>query len=166
MLTPTLSSDETGKWKDVDDKKFRVKDKASAIAIVDFMMKHKDDLSDECKLLIVTAFRNVCSMGSNGKEEKKILTQLFKKKGNGIVIFEIWKREAMEKLENLAQVKGEVPYWYQDIDAFRLLNEYIRFIKGCFVVSKKAEIDKLNDTYKVEWNHPTYLNDVSAFCGC
>jgi hypothetical protein len=161
-LTPVPSS-ETGKWDDVVEKKFRVTDISSAKEIVAKIME-SDDLSHECKLLMVLAFRNVCRLEDRGKNEKKVLQELFKRKGkkNGIGILECWKGDSMATLDRLASMPKEDDDWYRDIVAYRFLNEYIRFIKECFVINEKKKLDRLNDDFGVPWNQEDYLDDVSA----
>jgi hypothetical protein len=161
-LTP-VPSNETGQWEEVVKKKFRVTDVSSAKAMAAKIRK-SDDLSHECKLLMVVAFRNVCQLEDKGKDEKKVLSQLFKKHGeeNGIGILECWKRDSTATLDRLALLK-EDDEWYRDIVAYRFLHEYIRFIKECFVVSEKRYLDRLNDDFGVPWNQENYLDDVSVF---
>lgn len=162
-MTPE-PADETGKWDDVIEKKFRVKDAKSAAEMSD-MMRNSSNLSDECKLLLITAFLNVCLLETKGPGEKKLVTKLFREKVHvcGISIFEGWKREAKETLDRLKDKPTEDSRWYQDIVAYRLLVAYIKFIQKCFVVNAKKTLDDLQEKRKVGWNQPDYLQDVSDF---
>jgi hypothetical protein len=164
-LTPAPSN-ETGKWDDVVEKKFRVKDALSAREMITRMME-SDDASIESKLLMVAAFRNVCLLEDRkDKEEDKergIPLKLFGEIDGkfGIGMLDEWKRDAKKTLDRLALLK-EDEHWYNDIAAYHFLNEYIRFVRVCFIVSKKKSLDKLKKKYNVGWNETDYLEDVSA----
>jgi hypothetical protein len=161
-----MPSNETGKWDDVVEKKFAVSDPRSAIAIVG-LMRTLRDLSGECKLLMITASLNVCLLENKGKEETKLLKKLFHSKNPdgeliGAKIFDEWKREALETLEKLAPTYSQKD-WYENTVAFHLLCGYTKFVWKCFVIDENKQLKVLNAKYKLGWNAPEFLNDVSSY---
>jgi len=166
FLTPTPLN-ETGKWEDVKEKEFAVKNAASTIGMVG-LMRSLSDLTAESKLLMITAFLNVCVLkGKEPDEKEMMIKKLFArpKKGDrrtGVNIFDQWKQEAKETLDRLAQVKTEDEEWFSCIVAYRILVQYIKLIAACgFFIDTKKKLDILNEKSGVAWNQPDYLNDVS-----
>lgn len=65
-------------------------------------------------------------------------------------------------LDRLAALDTQDPKWFTHIVAYRLLVQYIKFIKDCgFVISKKKMLKVLNEKFDLKWNQPDYLDDVS-----
>jgi len=157
---------ETGKWEDVKEKEFAVKNAASATDMVG-LMRSLSDLTAESKLLMITAFLNVCVLKDKGPDETKMIKMLFTRpkegdKRTGVNIFDQWKQEAKETLDRLAQVKTEDEEWFSCIVAYRILVQYIRLVAACgFLIRTKKKLDILNEKYGIAWNQPDYLNDVS-----
>lgn len=144
-----------------------VKDADSATEILRKMRSQDSSLSNECKLLIITAFLNVCLKEEMSEKDKKTLSKLHRGKPNekGLVIFEQWKRDALETLNHLARQKDD-DSWVKDVVARRLLLKYIKFIEKCYFVDSAARLDILKEKLNIDWNQPDYLNDVSNPCFC
>lgn len=146
-----------------------VKDAESAKAIVMKMRDSGSDLSNECKLLIITAFLNVCTKEDKGKEEKRTVAWLCKAKegvNSGLGILEEWKREALETLNRLGTLATDDDSWFKGIVARRLLINYILFVKKCYVIDDATKLKTLKKKYNIDWNQPDYLYDVSNACFC
>ena len=160
FLTPTPTKDESGEWQDVVDKKFHVTNDDTTAKAVVVKMRSDKDLSMECKVLIVMAFRNAYL-----QQKKHVKSKLFtKKKGSneviGARIVEQWGCEAKTKLEAL---KGSGQDWFDNTTAYYLLVDCIRFIADCDLIDSKEKLDLLNEQYGLAWNDPqySYLKQVS-----
>lgn len=164
FLTPTLA-DETGAWDDIVQKKVRVRNAKSAIGIVGLMRTPKD-LSVEFKLLMISSFLNVCLLEERGSEESKVLGKLFRSPVSGdtigIKIFDRWKQEALETLNQLGSANHKNELWYQETAAFLLLRQFLIFVQKCFVIKSAAHLNTLKEKHEMDWNQPSFLNDVSA----
>jgi hypothetical protein len=162
-----MPTSESGKWDDITGRTFMVKDVDSARVFIMKLRESNVTRSTEWKLLVVTAFLNVCTKENKAEEEKAIVSLLFKapKSGEevrGIGIFEQWRTDALETLNRLANLKTDNKEWFKDIVDRYLLIGCIRFIKQCFVINKAKQIATLKMKYNVNWNQPDFLNDVSA----
>jgi hypothetical protein len=161
-----MPTNESGKWEDISGRTFMVKDIGSARVIIMKMRESNVTRSTEWKLLIVTAFLNVCTKENKAEEEKAIVSLLFKapKSGEdrGIGIVEQWRTDALETLNRLANLKTDNKEWFKDIVDRYLLIGCIRFIKQCFVINTAKQLATLKMKYNVNWNQPDFLNDVSA----
>jgi hypothetical protein len=157
---------ESGKWDDITGRTFMVKDIDSAIAVRKKMRESNVTRSTEWKLLIVTAFLNVCTKDNKAKEEKKIIASLCKGKNggtdSGLGIFERWRIDALGALNGLAKLKTDNKEWFKDIVDRHLLVGCIKFIKKCFVIDSAENLAEMKQKYDINWNHPDFLNDVSA----
>lgn len=158
-MTPTPLPDETGEWEDVKDK-FEMSEERTASALEE--MRSSEEWSDECKLLMIAAFRNSCL------QKNKLVKKLFNLKKataaklTGVGIFERWRHDAMATLEQLAPTPPlSTENWFKETCAYKLLITHIRFIQNCFVIHNKKGLDTLKTNYELDWNQPDYLNDVS-----
>jgi len=181
FLQPEPTSDETGELDSVLERKFVVKDeasakavvkmmrsKASAKAVVRMMRSNSTDLSPEFRLLTVVAFRNACL-------QNKDLTKQLLEEGSaevmiGANVMDQWNYEAIKNLEHLAKtVEGKEKNWFHATTASFIVMECLQFIWDCLQTEKKEQlIDKknqliaLHEEYGLKWNQSGYLDDVST----
>ena len=170
FLAPTPLYDESGEWEDVVDKKFEVYDDDNIAKAIVAKMRSDKNLSMECKVLIVMAFRNAYL-----QKKKHVKNKLFtKKRGSdeviGARIFEQWGYEAKTQLENHPRRNADATKnWFDNTTAYYLLVECIKFMADCDLIDSQEKLDLLNEQYGLAWNDPEYpylkeVSDLSLKC--
>ena len=167
FLQPDPTSNETGELDSVFERKFVIKDEESAKAVVNMMRSNTNYLSAECKLLIISAFRNACL------QEHDLAKELLEEQGSaeaiiGARIMDKWMHDAAKTLEHLATLDNGNKRWYHATTASFTLLECLKFIWDCLVthkkeklVDKKNQLNILHEEYGLDWNQPAYLDDAS-----
>lgn len=166
FLQPEPTSNESGELDSVLERKFAIKDEESAKAVVNMMRSNLNDLSEECKLLIIATFRNASIQ--NKDLRKEFLEEGSAEAMLGARIMDRWMYEASKTLEHLATHDNDDKRWYHATTASFTVMECLKFIWDCLITDKKEHLlDKkvllntLHDEHGLEWNQREYLNDVS-----